>query len=85
MDNSTHANTVFPYGKTTFAMGLFWQALAKPRELKKEALSSNDLPAIMKGRRQDIMDAVRSLADDKLIYHEAQGRKRVWRVFNDVQ
>ena len=38
MDNSTHANTVFPYGKTTFAMGLFWQALAKPRELKKEAL-----------------------------------------------
>ena len=38
-------------------------------ELKKEALSSNDLPAIMKGRRQDIMDAVRSLADDKLIYH----------------
>ena len=54
-------------------------------ELKKEPLSSNDLPAILKGRRQDIMDAVRSLADDKLIYHEALGRKRVWRVFNDVQ
>lgn len=54
-------------------------------ELKKEALSVNDLPGIIKGRRQDVMDAIRSLADDKLIYHEAQGRKRVWKVFNDVR
>jgi RecA-family ATPase len=54
-------------------------------ELKKEALSVNDLPGIIKGRRQDIMDAVRQLADEKLIYHEPQGKKRVWKVFNDVR
>lgn len=54
-------------------------------ELKREPLSANDLPGIVKGRRQDIMAALRSLADEKLIYHEAQGRKRVWRVFNDVR
>lgn len=59
--------------------------LAVLAELKKEALSVNDLPAIIKARRQDLMDAIRSLADEKLIYHEPQGRKRVWRVFNDVR
>ena len=33
-----HNAMIYRQGKTTFVMGLFWQALAKPRELKKEAL-----------------------------------------------
>jgi len=54
-------------------------------ELKKEALSVNELPGIIKGRRQDVMEVIRAMADEKLIYHEPKGKKRVWRVFNDVR
>ena len=37
-ENTIATAMLFQYGKTTFAHGLFWQSLSKPRELKKEAL-----------------------------------------------
>jgi len=56
-------------------------------ELKKEALDSGDLQKVLNVRKADVVMALNQMAEEKMIYHEAAGhggRRRVWRVFNDV-
>lgn len=56
-------------------------------ELKKEPLDSVEVQKVLNVRKADVVMALNRMVEEKLIYHEAAGRggrKRVWKVFNDV-